>query len=327
MRMEKDIDKIINEINDRLIEIGKGINTIELQESFDYLISNGGKRFRPLITALSCAVFSGDILKAINQGTAIELLHNFTLVHDDIMDKSPLRRGKETIYQKWNATTAILLGDLILGFAYERLILDLEPNIANEVYKVFTSGLIEVCQGQGFDLEFENKRNINIQEYEMMIEKKTSSLIKTSLLLGGIVGNANKIELEKLSYLGSELGKVFQLQDDLLDITGVSEDFGKKIGQDIIKGKKTYLIIKANEKASKIEHIQLLEKFFENSGLEEKDVKLMKSLFDELGILSELQSKINEKFESIFKIIKDLRDNAHSDLLIDLLIKYSKRDV
>lgn len=327
MRMEKDIDKIINEINDRLIEIGKGINTIELQESFDYLISNGGKRFRPLITALSCAVFSGDILKAINQGTAIELLHNFTLVHDDIMDKSPLRRGKETIYQKWNATTAILLGDLILGFAYERLILDLEPNIANEVYKVFTSGLIEVCQGQGFDLEFENKRNINIQEYELMIEKKTSSLIKTSLLLGGIVGNANKIELEKLSYLGSELGKVFQLQDDLLDITGVSEDFGKKIGQDIIKGKKTYLIIKANEKASKIEHIQLLEKFFENSGLEEKDVKLMKSLFDELGILSELQSKINEKFESIFKIIKDLRDNAYSDLLIDLLIKYSKRDV
>lgn len=325
--MEKDIDKIINEINDRLIEIGKGINTIELQESFDYLISNGGKRFRPLITALSCAVFSGDILKAINQGTAIELLHNFTLVHDDIMDKSPLRRGKETIYQKWNATTAILLGDLILGFAYERLILDLEPNIANEVYKVFTSGLIEVCQGQGFDLEFENKRNINIQEYELMIEKKTSSLIKTSLLLGGIVGNANKIELEKLSYLGSELGKVFQLQDDLLDITGVSEDFGKKIGQDIIKGKKTYLIIKANEKASKIEHIQLLEKFFENSGLEEKDVKLMKSLFDELGILSELQSKINEKFESIFKIIKDLRDNAYSDLLIDLLIKYSKRDV
>lgn len=327
MRMEKDIDKIINEINDRLIEIGKGINTIELQESFDYLISNGGKRFRPLITALSCAVFSGDILKAINQGTAIELLHNFTLVHDDIMDKSPLRRGKETIYQKWNATTAILLGDLILGFAYERLILDLEPNIANEVYKVFTSGLIEVCQGQGFDLEFENKRNINIQEYEMMIEKKTSSLIKTSLLLGGIVGNANKIELEKLSYLGSELGKVFQLQDDLLDITGVSEDFGKKIGQDIIKGKKTYLIIKANEKASKIEHIQLLEKFFENSGLEEKDVKLMKSLFDELGILSELQNQINEKFESIFKIIKDLRDNAYSDLLIDLLIKYSKRDV
>lgn len=324
---QKEIQIIIEAVNSRLIGITSEIATDELKAAYQYLIENGGKRFRPLITTLTCALFSGSYMQAINQGVAIELLHNFTLVHDDIMDKSPLRRGKETIYKKWNDTIAILLGDLILGMAFKKLTDNLATAFIQKTIEIFNGGLIEVCQGQGYDLDFENREDITIAEYEMMIEQKTGSLIKTSLLLGGYVGGANNEELQKLELLGSELGKVFQLQDDLLDITGQTKDFGKKVGQDIIEGKKTYLIIKAREKSVKDEHKELINKFYKNSGLKENEVVLMKNLFEDLGILNEVQTLLDDKFELIFRIIRDIRNNEYSDLLIELLKQYNKRVV
>lgn len=320
-------ENIINEVNNNLMEIGKDINTTRLKESYNYLISNGGKRFRPLMTTLSCAMFTSDYLLAVNQGTAIELLHNFTLVHDDIMDKSPLRRGKETIYQKWDDTTAILLGDLILGLSCKRLKMGLEPMQGMKAMNVFNSGLVEVCDGQGYDLDFETRDDITLEEYEMMIERKTGSLIKVSFVIGGIAGNATDEELGKLSLVGYELGKAFQMQDDLLDIIGQQNKFGKKTGQDIIEGKKTYLIIKAKEKAVKKEHIELLNKFFKNSGLEENEVPLMKEMLEELGIIGEIRDLIEQKFELVFRLIKEIRDNEYSDILIDLLKEYKTRAV
>jgi geranylgeranyl diphosphate synthase type II len=323
----KDTEIIIDEINSNLKRLSAEIGTTELRESYEYLVENGGKRFRPLMTALSCAMFSGDYRKSIRQGTAIELLHNFTLVHDDIMDKSPLRRGKETIYQKWNDTIAILLGDLVLGISFKELVADLELSLIPKALEIFNNGLVEVCQGQGFDLDFESKNDITLSEYEMMIDQKTGSLIRTSLLLGGLVGGADDVELSKLKMVGTELGKVFQLQDDLLDISGQTKDFGKKVGQDIREGKKTYLIIKAKEMATKQEHIALINKFYENSGLEENEVVLMKDLFEELGILQDVQTLLDDRFELIFKMIVDIRDNEYSELLISLLKKYNKRAV
>lgn len=320
-------ENIINEVNNNLMEIEKDINTTRLKESYNYLISNGGKRFRPLMTTLSCAMFTSDYLLAVNQGTAIELLHNFTLVHDDIMDKSPLRRGKETIYQKWDDTTAILLGDLILGLSCKRLKMGLEPMQGMKAMNVFNSGLVEVCDGQGYDLDFETREDITLEEYEMMIERKTGSLIKVSFVIGGIAGNATDEELVKLSLVGYELGKAFQMQDDLLDIIGQQINFGKKTGQDIIEGKKTYLIIKAKEKAEKKEHIDLLNKFFKNSGLEENEVPLMKAMLEELGIIDEISGLIEKKFELVFRLIKEIRDNEYSDILIDLLKEYKTRAV
>ena len=328
MKTKKQItDNIIKEINRNLIQIEDFVNTPKLKEAYSYLISNGGKRFRPIMTSLSCAMFTNDYLHAINQGAAIELLHNFTLVHDDIMDKSPLRRGKETIHHKWDDTTAILLGDLILGLSCKRLKIGLEPMQGMQAMNVFNSGLVEVCDGQGFDLDFENRSDITLSEYEMMVEKKTGSLIKVSFVIGGIVGNANNEELEKLAKVGNELGKAFQLQDDLLDIIGNQDEFGKKTGKDIIEGKKTYLIIKAKEKASKIEHIELLNKFFKNSGLSENEVPEIKKLFEELGIIDEIKALIFEKFEMVFKSIKEIRDNEYSEVLVDLLNDYKTRVV
>lgn len=320
-------ENIINEVNHKLMEIEKEINTSRLKDSYKYLISNGGKRFRPLITTLSCAMFTSDYLLAVNQGTAIELLHNFTLVHDDIMDKSPLRRGKETIYQKYDDTTAILLGDLILGLSCKRLKIGLEPMQGMKAMNVFNSGLVEVCDGQGYDLDFESRDDITLEEYDMMIERKTGSLIKVSFVIGGIAGNATDEELDKLALVGYELGKAFQLQDDLLDIIGLQKEFGKKTGQDIIEGKKTYLIIKAKEKAEKKEHIELLERFFKNSGLDESEVQLMKTLFEELGIIDEIKDLIESKFEFVFRLIKEIRNNEYSDILIDLLNEYKTRSV
>ena len=328
MKTKKQItDNIIKEINRNLIQIEDFVNTPKLKEAYSYLISNGGKRFRPIMTSLSCAMFTNDYLHAINQGAAIELLHNFTLVHDDIMDKSPLRRGKETIHHKWDDTTAILLGDLILGLSCKRLKIGLEPMQGMQAMNVFNSGLVEVCDGQGFDLDFENRSDITLSEYEMMVEKKTGSLIKVSFVIGGIVGNANNEELEKLAKVGNELGKAFQLQDDLLDIIGNQDEFGKKTGKDIIEGKKTYLIIKAKEKASKIEHIELLNKFFKILGLSENEVPEIKKLFEELGIIDEIKALIFEKFEMVFKSIKEIRDNEYSVVLLDLLNDYKTRVV
>jgi len=328
MRTEIQItEEIINEVNLRLLKIKDSVNTIKLKESYEYLIVNGGKRFRPLMTTLSCAMFTSNPLEALDQGVAIELLHNFTLVHDDIMDKSPLRRGKETIYQKWDDTTAILLGDLILGLSCKRLKMGLSPRQGMKAMNVFNSGLVEVCDGQGYDLDFETRTDISIEEYNMMIERKTGSLIKTSFVIGGIVGKANEEELNKLALVGNELGKAFQLQDDLLDIVGNTNEFGKKVGQDIVEGKKTYLIIRANEKATNENHRTLLNKFFLESGLPDESIIDMKNLFVELGIIEEVKTLINEKFDFIFSMIKEIRDNEYSELLIGLLKEYKNRVV
>ena len=319
-------EEIIDNVNKALFDFGKYISTDKLKSAYDYLISNGGKRFRPLMTNLSTALFSNNHLMSINQSVAIELLHNFTLVHDDIMDKSPLRRGKETIYQKWDDTTAILLGDLILGLSCTKLKYNLTPEQGMKAMEVFNYGLVEVCDGQAYDLEFEERNDITLDEYRLMIDKKTGSLIRTSLVIGGIVGNAGEKQLKKLSELGTELGQAFQLQDDLLDLIG-SNQFGKKIGQDIIEGKKTYLIIKANLTAIENSDKELLKKFYDNNGLEENEVDKMRDMLTRLGVIDEVKELISLHFNNAFKIIKDLSQNTYADVMIAILDKYKSRVV
>ncbi len=319
-------EEIIERVNTSLYDFEKYISTNKLKTAYNYLISNGGKRFRPLMVNLSTALFTGNHLMSINQAVALELLHNFTLVHDDIMDKSPLRRGKETIYKKWNDTTAILLGDLILGLSCKKLKSGLTPEQGMKAMEYFNHGLVEVCDGQAFDLEFEERDDITIDEYKSMIDKKTGSLIRTSLVIGGIVGNATDAEIDKLSELGTELGQAFQLQDDLLDLIG-SNKFGKKIGQDIIEGKKTYLIITANSIAKDDEHISLLKKFYTNNGLEESEVEAMRTMLTDIGVIDEVKGLIDVHFSNAFEIIRSLSQNNYADILIEILEKYKKRVV
>jgi geranylgeranyl diphosphate synthase, type II len=220
----------------------------ELYEPIRYTLNLGGKRIRPALLMLSNNLFGGLDTAALNSALAIEIFHNFTLLHDDIMDKSPLRRGKETVYKKWNTSTAILSGDVMLIQAI-RLLNKNNPANLSEILNVFNTTAIKVCEGQQYDMNFESSNSVSINDYLKMIELKTAVLLAGSLKIGAIIGNATKKDAEHIYEFGKNLGIAFQLMDDVLDLYGNPNKFGKRIGGDIIANKKTYLLLKAQELA------------------------------------------------------------------------------
>lgn len=247
--MNKYYEKYINyktQIDERLFNFIDKEHPKSLYEPLKYVLSGGGKRIRPMILIFSCEALGGTIEDSIDAAVAIEILHNFTLVHDDIMDNANTRRGRETIHKKWDTNVAILAGDELIGLAYKSLLKTNSTNIG-EIASVFTNGIIEVCEGQSYDKEFENLQSVSVDEYIMMITKKTSRLLETCAAVGVYIGNGTPGQVENLKNYALNLGLAFQIQDDLLDIIADEETFGKKIGGDIVEGKKTYLLLKANE--------------------------------------------------------------------------------
>ena len=247
--MNKYYEKYINyktQIDERLFNFIDKEHPKSLYEPLKYVLSGGGKRIRPMILIFSCEALGGTIEDSIDAAVAIEILHNFTLVHDDIMDNANTRRGRETIHKKWDTNVAILAGDELIGLAYKSLLKTNSTNIG-EIARVFTNGIIEVCEGQSYDKEFENLQSVSVDEYIMMITKKTSRLLETCAAVGVYIGNGTPGQVENLKNYALNLGLAFQIQDDLLDIIADEETFGKKIGGDIVEGKKTYLLLKANE--------------------------------------------------------------------------------
>lgn len=217
-----------------------------LYDPVNYIMSGGGKRIRPLMTMIACETFGGSAEDALDAAVAMEILHNFTLVHDDIMDNADTRRGRDTVHKKWDVNSAILVGDELIGLSYRSLLKTESVRIA-EVVRAFTDGVIEVCEGQALDKEFETNDNVSLNDYLLMIRKKTAELLKTSAVVGAIIGNANSHEMESINSYSENLGLAFQIQDDLLDVTAVESEFGKKIGGDILERKKTYLYVKSLE--------------------------------------------------------------------------------
>lgn len=203
---------------------------------------------RPVLVLVAAELFGGDIKKAIDAAIGIELFHNFTLMHDDIMDKAPLRRGKPTVHEKWNESAAILSGDVMFVEAY-KLMIKVDDTILREVLDIFSSTASGVCQGQQEDMNFEQRDDVSIDEYIGMIRKKTAVLLAGSMQIGALIGGADKQQSELLYSFGENLGIAFQLQDDILDVYGDPEKFGKQVGGDIISNKKTFLLIKALELA------------------------------------------------------------------------------
>lgn len=318
------IDDLRTEIQEELLKTSDFVQSQILKEPYKYMISHGGKRFRPLLTLLTTGIFSGNHIKSKNQAIAMELLHNFTLVHDDIMDRSPLRRGELTIYKKWNDTIAILLGDLVIGIACKVFKNGLDVDIMNSM-SIFNESLIEVCMGQAFDLEYSETQNINLNQYWKMIEQKTSSLIRASLLIGGKIGGASEENMIKLNKIGTELGLAFQLQDDLLDLTGNAEVFGKKVGQDLIEGKKTFFIIESNNYYNSSNNRKLLDKFFLNHGIDDVDIDEMIKLISDSGALEKGRNEIHNKFNFIYDTLETLPQNIYNEQLKYLLHSYSER--
>jgi geranylgeranyl diphosphate synthase type II len=264
-----------------------------LYEPIQYILGLGGKKMRPVLTLMSAEIFDADYVKALPAALAVEVFHNFSLVHDDIMDDAPLRRGNITVHEKWNINTGILSGDAMLILAYQYFE-QYEPNIFRELAKLFSKTALEVCEGQQWDVDFETRSDVTIPEYLKMIEYKTAVLVAAAMKMGAIVAETSAENGELIYDFGLNLGLAFQLQDDYLDAFGNPATFGKQIGGDIIENKKTYLYLKAIEFASSEEKAKLLQLF--SVSLDDNDTKIeeVKSIFNATGATRATQQAIQD---------------------------------
>ncbi|HEX7366773.1 MAG TPA: polyprenyl synthetase family protein [Pelobium sp.] len=269
----------------------------ELYEPIAYLMALGGKRLRPALVLMATDLFGGNIEDAKSPALAIEMFHNFTLMHDDIMDNAPLRRGQPTVHEKWSDSVAILSGDVMFVKAY-RLMIQVKPEILTSVLEVFNKTAIEVCEGQQIDMNFEARAKVSIDEYLEMIRLKTAVLLGGALKIGALIGNADAENADLLYQFGENLGLAFQLQDDILDVYGDPEKFGKQVGGDIISNKKTFLLIKALELAKGDELVNLTEWINSNDFVPQEKVKAVKTLYNQLNI-RELSENVMQKYASL----------------------------
>ncbi len=245
---EQRYQKLRRLVDARLRTLVREKHPRELTDGCRYVLSAGGKRIRSTLLLLSCEAVGGNVRRALNVSAAIELMHNFTLVHDDIMDNAASRRGRPTVHKRWNVNNALLVGDVLLGLAYKEMSRTSSPKFQH-LLKIFTQGFLDVCEGQALDLEFEHRNDVRLGDYFEMIGKKTGRLISTSTELGGLAGSGSTGQVTALRTFGMHLGRAFQLQDDLLDVVAEEKKFGKRIGGDIIEGKKTFLLLKSLEGA------------------------------------------------------------------------------
>ncbi|MFD0992466.1 polyprenyl synthetase family protein [Tenacibaculum geojense] len=276
-----------------------------LYEPVDYILQLGGKRIRPLLTLMAADVFTGNYKTALPAAMAVETFHNFTLVHDDIMDEAPLRRGKETVHQKWDINTGILSGDAMLILAYQYFE-NYEPIIFRKLAQLFSKTALEVCDGQQLDVDFETRNDVTIDEYINMIRLKTSVLVAAALKMGAIVANVDDTQADLLYNYGLHLGIAFQLQDDLLDAFGDPKTFGKQVGGDIIENKKTFLYLKCLEIAEKVDAEKL--QFFFNQKLEDNSIKIeeVKRIFEQNDIPNITTELIESYTNKAFDFLTDL---------------------
>ncbi|WP_366186217.1 polyprenyl synthetase family protein [Flavobacterium ovatum] len=264
-----------------------------LYEPIQYIVSLGGKRMRPVLTLMAAEVFNTNYHKALPAAMAVEVFHNFSLVHDDIMDDAPLRRGNQTVHEKWNVNTGILSGDAMLILAYQYFE-KYEPIIFRDLAKLFSKTALEVCEGQQWDVDFEERTDVTIPQYLKMIEYKTAVLVAAAMKMGAIIAETTTVNAELIYEFGLNLGLAFQLQDDYLDAFGNPETFGKQVGGDIIENKKTYLYLKAMAFANPEDKVALSQLFA--SQLEDSTEKIeeVKAIFIRSGADALTQDAIEE---------------------------------
>jgi geranylgeranyl diphosphate synthase, type II len=286
-----------------------------LYEPIRYIMALGGKRLRPLLALMSYSLYKNDPERIVKYASTIEAFHNFTLLHDDIMDKAPLRRGKATVHEKWNVNTAILSGDVMLVKVYDQF-LDLDGGTLKEVLRIFNQCAAEVCEGQQWDMEFETKTKVNEAQYIEMIRLKTAVLLGFSLELGALLAQASEQERLALKEFGTNIGLGFQLKDDLLDVYADKNKFGKQVGGDIIANKKTYLLIKAKEKARGKDKQELEHWLAAKKINKQKKIKAITALYDKLEIAQLTEKKIEEYFRKGFQHLDKLKNSPEKEQLI-----------
>ncbi len=269
---------------------------IALYEPVNYIMNLGGKQIRPLLTLLATQMFKEDIAPALPAAFVAELFHNFSLVHDDIMDVAPLRRGKQTVHEKYDVNTGILSGDVMLIHCYNKLIKSYDGALAIQLVDIFNKVAIEVCEGQQYDINFETQDTVTISEYIDMIEKKTAALLGGALQMGAVIGGASSEDALLLDDFGRKIGIAFQLQDDILDTFGDPEKFGKKVGGDILQNKKTYLVARSFEKADMHTEQALKSLFNQTDILEADKIDKVRTIFEGLDIQNEATQLLNDYY-------------------------------
>ena len=318
--MEK-IKQLQQDFAEFLAQTNFGGDPKELYEPIAYTILQSGKRLRPVLCLLANDMFDGDEKEALWPALALETFHNFTLIHDDIMDKAPLRRGKETVYQKWNADIAILSGDAMLAKAFQ---FALQPKKGGELAKQLGKVSIEICEGQQMDLNFETLGNVTIPEYLEMIRLKTAVLLATALQMGATVAGANEADIQHLYDFGINLGMSFQLQDDILDLYSDVATFGKRHGGDIADNKKTYLYLKALELASEKDRKRLEYLFtLRMDHDEEEKIEEVQGIYDRLHVKEAVEKVMldydRKAFEELEAVSLPDEKKAHLKAYAELL--------
>ncbi len=299
------IEKYQNSFNDYVETLTTPDQPEGLYNPIMYMLGLGGKRLRPVLTLMVTDMYSGNYERALDAAMAVEVFHNFSLIHDDIMDAAPLRRGKQTVHEKWNLNTGILSGDAMLILAY-KFFENYQGVMFKSLISLFSKTAIEVCEGQQYDIEFESRTNVAIPEYLKMIEYKTAVLVGASMKMGAIVAKAPIRDQDAIYEFGKYLGIAFQLQDDYLDSFGDSKTFGKQIGGDIVENKKTYLYLKAMELSNNEVKSTLLNLYQEDRIKGDNEVNKVKQIFQETGAALDTKKIIKKYTQKAFHVLNDL---------------------
>ena len=318
----KDILKFKRIIDQELEKLSFPLEPSNLYDPLRYILALEAKRMRSIALLLSHQLYNKDFQSAITAALSIELFHNFTLIHDDIMDKALLRRGSQTVHEKWDNNIAILSGDTLLVNTYS-LISSLDKAIMSGVLDVFSKTAILVCEGQQLDMDFEKEDNLTIQNYLEMIEKKTSVLLASSFQIGALIGGAIKLDQKLLYDFGINLGMAFQLQDDLLDLYGDSNKFGKKMGGDIIANKKTYLYLKSLSLADSKQKEELVNLYSNSIISEDEKVDRVRTVFDQLGIFDITKNEISGYHKKAISCLNSIsiQEKDHLNHFANILLK------
>ncbi len=316
----------LQKLEEALANLPLGDQPDNLYDPIRYLLSLGGKRLRPMLVLLGYGLKKDDYESIISPALTVEVFHNFTLMHDDIMDEAPLRRGQPTVHEKWNQTVAILSGDTMMVKAYDQLLEGPHDSLAEAVRK-FNKCAVEVCEGQQLDMNYEEYETVTEDQYIEMIRLKTAVLLGFSLEYGGLLAGMDGEQMTQLNTIGEKAGIGFQLMDDLLDVYGDQAKFGKQVGGDIVSNKKTYLLIKALELANGSQRAEM-DKWIAASDFDiSEKVNAIKNIYGELGIFELTQQKMNEYYDEAFALLEKMEIREEGKLaLVEFFEKLMKRE-
>jgi geranylgeranyl diphosphate synthase type II len=320
--IDKGIDKFCSELNRQ---------PVELYDPLKYILSLGGKRMRPLLTLIACDLFDGDVNVALNSSLGVELFHNFSLIHDDIMDNAPLRRNKPSVHQKWNSNIAILSGDAMLVKAYQLICSSgLHPELNIVVLNTFNEIALMVCEGQQLDMNYEKVQSVSIIQYIKMIELKTAALLAGALKMGAIIGGARAEDADRIYQFGKNIGIAFQLQDDILDVYADEKKFGKQKGGDIIANKKTFLLLKSIElaKLNPYKKEELQQWIHAPEFNPQQKIEAVTAIYDFLNVRKLAQDEMMNYYNKGIKSLNEIPGNeSKKKNLVDLVEGLIGREV